>query len=132
MDSAAGGTVETTESVDVGQAGPGVPQEPERRGPDGHREAARFAGRHGHEEQDLIFQILRARSERNGLMFSEGVLETLPDGYGFLRGPDYNYLPGPDDVDVSPSQIAASACTPATPCRARSGHRARASATSRW
>ena len=56
-------------------------------------------------KQDLIFQILRARSERNGLMFSEGVLETLPDGYGFLRGPDYNYLPGPDDVYVSPSQI---------------------------
>ncbi len=55
-------------------------------------------------KQDLIFQILRARSERNGLMFSEGVLETLPDGYGFLRGPDYNYLPGPDDVYVSPSQ----------------------------
>ena len=48
---------------------------------------------------------VRARSERNGLMFSEGVLETLPDGYGFLRGPDYNYLPGPDDVYVSPSQI---------------------------
>jgi transcription termination factor Rho len=62
-------------------------------------------GATGLRKQDLIFQILRARSERNGLMFSEGVLETLPDGYGFLRGPDYNYLPGPDDVYVSPSQI---------------------------
>ena len=62
-------------------------------------------GATGLRKQDLIFQILRARSERNGLMFSEGVLETLPDGYGFLRAPDYNYLPGPDDVYVSPSQI---------------------------
>jgi transcription termination factor Rho len=62
-------------------------------------------GATGMRKQDLIFQILRARSERSGLMFSEGVLETLPDGYGFLRGPDYNYLPGPDDVYVSPSQI---------------------------
>jgi transcription termination factor Rho len=62
-------------------------------------------GATGMRKADLIFQILRARSERNGLMFSEGVLETLPDGYGFLRGPDYNYLPGPDDVYVSPSQI---------------------------
>jgi transcription termination factor Rho len=56
-------------------------------------------------KQDLIFQILRARTERNGPMTAEGVLETLPDGYGFLRAPSYNYLPGPDDVYVSPSQI---------------------------
>ncbi len=62
-------------------------------------------GATGLRKQELIFQILRARTERNGLMFSEGVLETLPDGYGFLRAPDYNYLPGPDDVYVSPSQI---------------------------
>jgi len=55
--------------------------------------------------QDLIFQILRARAEKSGLLFSEGVLEMLPDGYGFLRAPDYNYLPGPDDVYVSPNQI---------------------------
>jgi transcription termination factor Rho len=55
--------------------------------------------------QDLIFQILRARAEKSGLLFSEGVLEMLPDGYGFLRAPDYNYLPGPDDVYVSPAQI---------------------------
>ena len=59
----------------------------------------------GLRKQDLIFQILRARAEKSGLLFSEGVLEMLPDGYGFLRAPDYNYLPGPDDVYVSQSQI---------------------------
>jgi transcription termination factor Rho len=56
-------------------------------------------------KQDLIFQILRARAEKSGLLFSEGVLEVLPDGYGFLRAPDYNYLAGKDDVYVSPSQV---------------------------
>ncbi|HZX35776.1 MAG TPA: transcription termination factor Rho [Thermodesulfobacteriota bacterium] len=55
--------------------------------------------------QDLIFAILQAQSEQNGLIYGEGVLETLPDGFGFLRAPDYNYLPGPDDIYVSPSQI---------------------------
>ena len=59
----------------------------------------------GLRKQDLIFQILRARAEKSGNLFSEGVLELLPDGYGFLRAPDYNYLPGPDDIYVSPSQI---------------------------
>ncbi|HUF23258.1 MAG TPA: transcription termination factor Rho [Vicinamibacterales bacterium] len=59
----------------------------------------------GMRKQDLIFEILRARAEKSGLLFSEGVLETLPDGFGFLRAPDYNYLPGPDDIYVSPSQI---------------------------
>ncbi len=62
-------------------------------------------GATGMRKQDLIFQILRARTERNGPMSCEGVLETLPDGFGFLRAPAYNYLPGPDDVYVSPSQI---------------------------
>ncbi len=62
-------------------------------------------GATGLRKQDLIFQILRASAERNGPMTAEGVLETLPDGYGFLRAPGYNYLPGPDDVYVSPSQI---------------------------
>ena len=62
-------------------------------------------GATGLRKQELIFQILRARNERNGPMMAEGVLETLPDGYGFLRAPSYNYLPGPDDVYVSPSQI---------------------------
>jgi transcription termination factor Rho len=56
-------------------------------------------------KQDLIFAILQAQTEKNGLIFGEGVLEILPDGFGFLRAPDYNYLPGPDDIYISPSQI---------------------------
>ena len=56
-------------------------------------------------KQDLIFAILNAQTEQNGLIFGEGVLETLQDGFGFLRATDYNYLPGPDDIYVSPSQI---------------------------
>jgi transcription termination factor Rho len=56
-------------------------------------------------KQDLIFALLQAQSQQNGLIYGEGVLETLPDGFGFLRAPDYNYLPGPDDIYVSPSQI---------------------------
>jgi transcription termination factor Rho len=56
-------------------------------------------------KQELVFQILRAQAEREGLIFSEGVLEILPDGFGFLRAPEYCYLPGPDDIYVSPSQI---------------------------
>ncbi len=56
-------------------------------------------------KQELVFKILQAQTERSGLIFSEGVLECLPDGFGFLRAPDYNYLPGPDDIYVSPSQI---------------------------
>jgi transcription termination factor Rho len=63
------------------------------------------AGATGMRKQDLIFQILKAQTELSGLIFSEGVLEVLPDGFGFLRAPDYNYLPGPDDIYVSPSQI---------------------------
>ncbi len=59
----------------------------------------------GMRKQDLIFQILKAQTEQSGFLFSEGVLEVLPDGFGFLRAPDYNYLPGPDDIYVSPSQI---------------------------
>ncbi|HNQ77674.1 MAG TPA: transcription termination factor Rho [Acidobacteriota bacterium] len=55
--------------------------------------------------QELIFQILKCQAEANGFIFAEGVLETLPDGFGFLRAPDYNYLAGPDDIYVSPSQI---------------------------
>lgn len=56
-------------------------------------------------KQELIFALLQAQTEKNGAIFGEGVLETLPDGFGFLRSPDYNYLPGPDDIYVSPSQI---------------------------
>jgi len=62
-------------------------------------------GASGMRKADLIFKILQAQAEKEGLIFSEGVLETLPEGYGFLRAPDYNYLPGPDDIYVSPSQI---------------------------
>ncbi|HXE91193.1 MAG TPA: transcription termination factor Rho [Terriglobales bacterium] len=62
-------------------------------------------GAGGLRKQELIFKILQAQTEASGLIFSEGVLECLPDGYGFLRSPDYNYLPGPDDIYVSPSQI---------------------------
>jgi transcription termination factor Rho len=63
------------------------------------------AGATGMRKQELIFQILKAQTELSGFIFSEGVLEVLPDGFGFLRAPDYNYLPGPDDIYVSPSQI---------------------------
>jgi transcription termination factor Rho len=59
----------------------------------------------GMRKQELIFQILKAQTEQSGLIFSEGVLECLPEGFGFLRAPDYNYLSGPDDIYVSPSQI---------------------------
>jgi transcription termination factor Rho len=62
-------------------------------------------GATGMRKQELIFQILKAQTELSGFIFSEGVLEVLPDGFGFLRAPDYNYLPGPDDIYVSPSQI---------------------------
>ena len=62
-------------------------------------------GATGMRKQELIFKILQAQTEKAGLIFSEGVLECLPDGFGFLRAPDYNYLPGPDDIYVSPSQI---------------------------
>src|SRR5690349_11286650 len=62
-------------------------------------------GTSGLRKQELIFKILQGQAERDGLIFAEGVLECMPDGYGFLRAPDYNYLPGPDDIYVSPSQI---------------------------
>ena len=59
----------------------------------------------GVKKQDLIFKILQAQAEKEGLMFGEGVLEILPEGFGFLRSPNYNYLPCPDDIYISPSQI---------------------------
>lgn len=62
-------------------------------------------GAAGMRKQELIFSILQHQSEKDGLIYSEGVIEILPDGFGFLRSPDYNYLPGPDDIYVSPSQI---------------------------
>ncbi len=65
-------------------------------------------GATGTRKQELIFKVLQAQTEKSGLIFAEGVLECLPDGFGFLRAPEYNYLPGPDDIYVSPSQICAS------------------------
>jgi len=62
-------------------------------------------GAAGMRKQDLVFEIMKAQSEKSGLVFAECVLQVLQDGYGFLRHPDYNYLPGPDDIYVSPSQI---------------------------
>ena len=62
-------------------------------------------GSAGLKKSDLIFRILEEQTKKEGLIFADGVLEVLPDGYGFLRSPDYNYLPGPDDIYVSPSQI---------------------------
>lgn len=59
----------------------------------------------GMRKQELIFALLQAQTEKNGMIYGEGVLEILPDGFGFLRAPDYSYLPGPDDIYVSPSQI---------------------------
>ncbi len=63
------------------------------------------SGASGMRKQELIFKLLETQAEKSGLIFSQGVLECLPEGYGFLRSPEYNYLPGPDDVYVSPSQI---------------------------
>jgi transcription termination factor Rho len=66
---------------------------------------SKIEGASGMRKQDLIFALLQAHSEQNGLIYGEGVLEILPDGFGFLRATDANYLPGPDDIYISPSQI---------------------------
>jgi len=74
----------------------------------GLRDAARHQGLKdfsGLKKQDLIFKLIKERVNQDGLMFGEGVLEILPDGFGFLRSPDYNYFPGPDDIYISPAQI---------------------------
>ncbi len=68
-------------------------------------EQLQIPGISGLKKSELIFKILEAQTEQDGLIFAEGVLEVLSEGYGFLRSPDYNYLPGPDDIYVSPSQI---------------------------
>ncbi|NLI16370.1 MAG: transcription termination factor Rho [candidate division Zixibacteria bacterium] len=68
-------------------------------------EQLQIPGISGLKKSELIFKILEAQTEQDGLIFAEGVLEVLTEGYGFLRSPDYNYLPGPDDIYVSPSQI---------------------------
>ena len=85
----------------------------------------------GIKKQDLIFKILKERVKLNGLMFGEGTLEILPDGFGFLRSPDYHYLSCPDDIYVSPSQIRRFGLrTGATVVRARFARPRRTSATS--
>jgi len=68
-------------------------------------EELEIPGCSGLRKQELIFKVIEAKTEKDGLIFAEGVLEVLGEGYGFLRSPDYNYLPGPDDIYVSPSQI---------------------------
>ena len=80
----------------------------------------------GMRRQDLIFSILKATASQKNAIFGEGVLEILPDGFGFLRAPDANYLPGPDDIYISPSQIRR--CTRRSRCR-RTGSRCRRSAS---
>src|SRR5690554_834706 len=66
---------------------------------------AKIEGAPNMRKQELIFALLESQTEKDGQIFGEGTLEILPDGFGFLRAPDYNYLPGPDDIYVSPSQI---------------------------
>lgn len=86
-------------------------------------------GTAGLRKQELIFKILQSQAEKSGLIFSEGVLECLPDGFGFLRAPEYNYLPGPDDVYVSPSQIRRFDLRTGDTISARSVRRKKASVT---
>ena len=78
-------------------------------------------GAAGLRKQDLIFAILQAQTEKNGMIFGQGVLEILPDGFGFLRAPDYNYLPGPDDIYVSPRKSGGSTSGRGIRFPARSG-----------
>ena len=68
-------------------------------------DSLKVEGASGMRKQDLIFALLKTELEKNGQIYGEGVLEILPDGFGFLRAPDFNYLPGPDDIYISPSQI---------------------------
>ena len=70
-----------------------------------HAEELEIPGVSGLRKSELIYKIMEAKTENDGLIFAEGVLEILEEGYGFLRSADYNYLPGPDDIYVSPSQI---------------------------
>jgi len=88
-------------------------------------------GATGLRKQELIFKILQAQTEKNGLIFSEGVLECLPDGFGFLRAPDYNYLPGRMISMCRLRKSASLICARVTPFRGRSAHPKRANAISR-
>ena len=88
-------------------------------------------GAAGMRKQELIFKILQAQTEKSGLIFAEGVLECLPDGFGFLRAPEYNYLPGPGrHLRLARARSGASTCAPATPSPARCASPRKASATS--
>ncbi len=92
-------------------------------------------GAAGMRKQELIFAILQAQVEKNGIISGGGVLEILPDGFGFLRAQDYNYLPGRTTSTFRPPRSAASTCAPATPSTARSAPPRRVNATSpcsRW
>jgi hypothetical protein len=89
-------------------------------------------GASGLRKQDLIFKILQAQSEKEGHIFAEGVLEILPDGYGFLRSPDYNYLPVRMTFTFRRRRSASSISRPATPSAARSVLRTKAKSTSPW
>src|SRR5947209_14908861 len=88
-------------------------------------------GAAGLRKQELIFKILQTQAEKSGLIFSEGVLECLPDGFGFLRAPEYNYLPGRTMCMFRPRRSGVSICAPATPSPARSARPRKASDTSR-
>jgi hypothetical protein len=87
-------------------------------------------GATGMRKQELIFEILKARAEEERLIFSEGVLETLPDGFGFLARPTTTTCPAPTTSTSRPRRFASSTCTPATPCPGRSDRRRMASVTS--
>ncbi len=89
-------------------------------------------GTSGLRKQDLIFKILQAQSEKEGHIFAEGVLEILPDGYGFLRSPDYNYLPGPTTFTSRPARSVSSTSRPATRSPATFARRMKVKNTSRW
>lgn len=82
-------------------------------------------------KQDLMFAILKAEAENGAQIMGEGTIEVLPDGFGFLRSPEANYLAGPDDIYVSPNQVRKLACAPATRWKAKSARPRMASVISR-
>jgi transcription termination factor Rho len=88
-------------------------------------------GATGMRKQELIFKVLAAQTEKSGLIFSEGVLETLPDGFGFLRAPEYNYLPGRTTSMFRHRRFASSTCAPETPSAVRFVRPRKANAISR-
>jgi len=83
-------------------------------------------------KQDIMFSILKSLAESDQIILGEGTLEILSDGFGYLRSPEANYLPGPDDIYVSPNLVRRYGCAPATPSKARSARRRMANVISRW